>query len=122
MVVVNAKVADEQPSTTLIEVNLNGAVFHFDHPEYVVRVDVDVEVMNLLREICRPHRASVQVKSNKNERTVMWGPVDTDELALAEAHVRLVRKRCRIACGSVRSGPTTPDMRQSHEAVEVGDL
>jgi hypothetical protein len=78
--------------------------------------------MNLLREIGRSSRTGVEVKSNKGERTPVGTTVDTDELALAEAHVRSVRKRRGDACGSVRSGPATLDVGQTYEPVEVCDL
>jgi hypothetical protein len=44
----------------------------------------------------------------------MSATVDTNELALAEAHVRSVRKRRRDTCGGVRSRPATLDVRQTH--------
>jgi hypothetical protein len=81
-----------------------------------------VEIMNLLNEIGRSNRTGVQIKSNKRERTVMGATVDSNELALTEAHIRLVRKRCHIACAGVRSGSAASDVRQPHETVEVGYL
>ena len=80
-----------QACLPLVKVNLDGVVFHLDHPEHVVGVDMHVVVMNLLGEHCRSGRTGVQIKSNKGERTLVLLAVRTDELALAEAHVRLVR-------------------------------
>ena len=114
MVVVDGQIAYVQPSTTLVEINLDGIVFHFHHPEHVVRVNMHIEVVILLREVCRPNRASVEVKSNKDECAVMLRPVNTDELALAEAHVRLIRQRCGDSCSRVRSGSATADVRQTY--------
>lgn len=97
----------------------HGAVVQLNHPEYVVGVDVHVEVVNLLRKVGRSYRTGVKVKSNKDEGARMETTVDANELALAEAHVRLVGKRRSGPCGSVRSGPAAADVRQADQAVEV---
>jgi hypothetical protein len=39
-----------QAGTPPVEVNLKGIVFDLHHSEHVVRVDVDVEVVNLCSE------------------------------------------------------------------------
>src|ERR1700730_5905304 len=122
MVVVDVKVAHDQTRPSLVEVNLDSVVLHLHHPEYVVRVDVHVEFVNLLGKVCRSNRTGVQVESNKGERTPMGASVRTDELALAKAHVRLIREWHCGACSSVRSGPAAADVRQTHDPVEVVDL
>jgi len=78
-----------------------------------------VEIVGLLREIGRSHRTGVQIKSNKRERAIMRATVDSNKLALAKAHIRLVGKSCHSTFAGVRSGPSAPDVRQPHEAVEV---
>jgi hypothetical protein len=121
MVVVHVQPLYEQPSLPSVEVNLEGIVIHLDHPEYVVGIDVHVVVVNLLRQVGRSHRTGVQIKSNKGEGAPMEAAVYANELALTEAHVRLVRKRGSGARRSVRSGPAATDMRQTDEPVEVCD-
>jgi hypothetical protein len=68
-------------------------VFHLDHPEHVVRVDVHVEVVDLCgdREVGRSNRNGVQIKSNEGERTPVELTVGTNELARGKAHVGSVR-------------------------------
>ncbi len=124
MVIVDVQPAHDQTSLSVGEVNLDGIVVHLDHPEHVVRVDVHVEVMNLRgqRQRVRPDRTGVEVKSNKDPRTLMDLTVDADERALGESHIRSVRKRRVGACSGVRSGPAPLNVRQTHETVEVCDL
>jgi len=120
MVIIDVQPAHVQASLPFIKVNLNGIVVNFNHPEHVVGINVHVVVVNLLRQGGRSDRTGIQVKSNKGERTPMLAPVDSDELALDEPHVRLVRQR---HCGSgAGTGPASSDVRQTHEPVEVGDL
>lgn len=52
----------------------------------------------------------------------MEAAVNTDELALAEAHIRLVGKWRGDACGSVGSSPAATDVRQTNDPIEVCDL
>jgi hypothetical protein len=40
---------DAQAGSPFVEVNFDSVVIHLDHPKHIVRVDVHVEVMNLLR-------------------------------------------------------------------------
>ena len=110
MVIVDVKVAHDQACPPLVEVNLDSVVLHLHHPEYVVRVDVHVEVVNLLGKVCRSNRTGIQVESNEGERTPMGATVRTDELALAKAHVRLIREWHCGACSGVRSGPAAARM------------
>jgi hypothetical protein len=91
MVIEDLQALHAQAGSPLVEVNLDGVVFHLDHPEHVVRVNVHVEVVNLLREVGRSSRTGVQVKSNKGECTPMGLTVSTDELAPSKAHVRSER-------------------------------
>lgn len=121
MVIIDVQPAHVQASLPFIKVNLNGMVVNFNHPEHVVGINVHVVVVNLLREVGRSHRTGVQVESNKSKGTHMEAAVDANELALAEAHVRLVRKRRSGTCGSVRSGPAATDVRQTQQPIEVCD-
>jgi len=99
-----------QARFSLVEVNFESVLIHFDHPEYVVGIDVYVVVVNLLREVCRSNRTGVEVKSNEGEGTAVLDAVDVDKLALPKAHVRLVRER-RGHTGAVRSSSPTSNVR-----------
>lgn len=90
MVIVDIQVVYAQAGLPLVEVNLDSIVVHLDHPEYVVGVDVHVEIVNLCgnRKSCRSNRNGVEVKSNKSECTPMAFTVNADELAPGKAHVR----------------------------------
>lgn len=48
--------------------------------------------------------------------------VNADEVALAKAHIRLVRKWRGDTRGSVGSGPAATDVRQTNQPIEVCDL
>jgi len=89
MIIKDVQAAHAKARLPLVKVYLEGVVFHLDHPEHVVRVDVHVEVVNLFgdREAGRSNRNGVQVKSNEDERTPMGLTVGTYELALGKAHV-----------------------------------
>lgn len=89
MVIIDVQIPNAQAGSPLVEVNLQRVVFHLDHPEHIVRVDVNVEVMNLCRdrEAGRSNRNGVQIKSNENEGAPMELTVDTNELSPREAHV-----------------------------------
>ena len=124
MVIVDVQPVHDQTSLSVGEVNLDGTVVHLDHPEHVVRVDMHVEVMNLrAQRKTRYHRnGGVQVKSNKDPRTLMDLTVGTDERALGEPHICSVRKRRVGARGSVGSGPFPVNVCETNETVEVCDL
>jgi len=89
MVIVDVQVFDAHAGTPPVEVNLEGVVFDLHHPEYVVRVDVHVEVVNLCseREVERSNWNGVKVKSNEDECTPTELTVNIDELAPGKAHV-----------------------------------
>jgi len=89
MVVENIQAADEEARPSIIEVDFDGAVFHRDHPEYIVTIDVHIIVVNLINEFGRSYRTGIEVKSNKSKRTSVLVAVRTDESALAETHIRL---------------------------------
>ena len=93
MVIKDVQAAHAKASMPLVKVYLESVVFHLDHPEHVVRVDVHVEVVNLFsdRKAGRSNRNGVQVKSNEDERTPLGLTVGTDELAPGKAHVGSVR-------------------------------
>ena len=111
-----------QARSCSVEVHLDGVLPYRDHPEYVVRVDVYVVVVDLLGKVSRSNRTGIQVKSNEGERAHMAAAVRADELALTEAHVRLERQRGGRARGGVCSGPAATNMRQTDDPIEVSDL
>ena len=82
-----------------VKVSLDRIVPHWDHPEYIVPVNVDVVIMDLFIDAGR---------SNK--------------LALVEPHVRLKRKTRHGSTGSVRSHPAAAYVREAHKPVEICDL
>ena len=49
MVIEGLQAVDAQAGSPFVEVNFDGVVIHLDHPKHIVRVDVHVEVINLLR-------------------------------------------------------------------------
>src|ERR1700730_6231445 len=80
MVIEDSQIADAEASASFVKVHLDCVIVHTDHPEYVVRVDMHVEVVNLFRDVGRSSRTGVEVESNKGKRSVMTSPVRTDEL------------------------------------------
>jgi len=100
-----------QARSPSVEVDLDGVLPHWDHPEHVVRVDVYVVIVDLFGEISRSGRTGIQVESNEGESALMRTAVCADELALTEAHVGLEPQRsCRTRDG-VRAGPTAANVR-----------
>ena len=122
MIVEGWQTAHAQARPRFVEFDIHGFVRHPNHPEHVVRVDVHIVVVDLVREVGRSDRTGVDVKSNKGKRTLMVSAVRADELALAETHVRLESEGRAHARQSVCAGPAAADMRQAHEPVEVRDL
>lgn len=122
MIVVDIEAADAKARPTAIEINFDGIMVQFDHPENVVRVYVHVVVVDLLREVGRSSGTGKQVKSNKSERTFVNATVGTNELALRKSHVRAVGEGRGDACGSIRTGSAAQDVCEANETVEVGDL
>src|SRR5260370_29444115 len=111
-----------QASPRFVEVNLDGIVRHWDHPEHVVGVDVNVVVVDLFGDVGRSGRTGVEVKSNKGESALMMATVGADELTLTEAHVRPEGERHGAAGHGVCSGPAPADVRQTHKPVEGCNL
>jgi hypothetical protein len=121
MIIEDLQPTHSKACSRFVEIYFDGVLRDWDHPEHVVRVDVQVEIVDLFREVGRSGRTGVQVKSNKGERALMAAAVRTDELALGEAHVRLERQRHgtrTCACSS----PGAANMRETDEPVEVSDL
>jgi hypothetical protein len=81
-----------EASPRAVEINVYGVVRYRDGPEDIVRVDVRVVVMNLLREDGRSDWTGEEIESNKGERAFMVATIGPDELPLIEAHVRLERQ------------------------------
>src|ERR1700676_249951 len=122
MVIENSQIADAEASASCVKIHLHCIIVHADHPENVVRVDMHVEVVNLLRDVGRSGRTGVEVESNKGKGAVMTAAVRTDELTLTEAHVRAESERCGDAGRGVCAGPTAADVRQTDKSVEVCNL
>lgn len=122
MIVEDVQSAHSQARSRPVEVYLHSVLPHWDHPEYVVRVDVYVVVVDLFGEDRRSNWTGVQVKSNKRECSLMRVTVRTDELALSEAHVRLERQRSGHARGGVCSSPAAANVGQTDEPIEISDL
>ena len=110
MIIEGVQVTDAKSGPRTVEVHFNGVVLHRDHPEHVVTVNVHVVIVDLLNEAGRSNRTGVYIESNKGERGLMKAPIGTNELALAEPHVRLERKRRNSTRRSVGSGPATTDV------------
>lgn len=105
MVIVHIKVADEEPGGSIIKVDIDSVMFDGNHPKYVVAVNMDVVIMDLLSECGRSNRTGVHVDSNEGERGSMFVTPYVDDSALAEAHVGLKCQprsgtRCRVCSGS----------------------
>jgi hypothetical protein len=118
MVVKQLQPAHAKASPGVVEIHLNGIMPHWNHPEYIVRIDVYVEIMDLLREIGRSDRTGVEVQSNKSERALVAATVRPDEFPLAESHIRLVRETHRFT-GARRAGPAASDMCEAYKPIEV---
>jgi hypothetical protein len=122
MIVEYLQTAHSQAGLRFPKVNIDCAVGEPNRPEDVIHINVNVVVVNLCRKICRSDRTGVDVQSDKAECALVPMPIRADELALAEAHVRLVRHRRGLARDCVYRGPAAADMRHTHESVEVRDL
>jgi hypothetical protein len=121
MVVENIHATHAKASARVVKVHLHGIVPHRDHPEYVAPVNMHVVVVDLVikaKGAGRSNRTGVKVKSNKGKRASMLLAVRTDELALAETHVRL---ECEPVPGAHVCSPSSY-VRQAHEPVEIRDL
>lgn len=95
-----------------VEVNLDGVVTHWNHPEYEVAVNVHVVVMNLCSD--RQNRSNwsgVQVESNKGERASMQSAIRSEEFALAETHISPEGQPRGRAVVGVRPGSATMNIR-----------
>ena len=119
VVIVDLQPAHTQARLPVIEINIHGVVRDPNHPEHIVPVDVDVVVVDLRR---RSDRTRVQVQSDKGERALVLMPIRTDELALAEAHVRLIRESRHGVRLGVCSSPLPANVRQADEPVEICNL
>ena len=106
MVIEDLQTAYAKAGAPSVEVHFDCVVRHSNYPEHLVRIDMHVVVMDLLRETLRSDRTGVQVKSDKGERALMASPIRTDELALIEAHVCSIREPDRDTRDSVCSRPT----------------
>ena len=122
VVVEDLQVPHLQACLGIVEINLKGIVGHLHHPEHIVGIYVYVEVVNLFGEFGRSSRTGIHVKSNKGEGAFVEPTVTTDELALAETHVRLVSQRGSLSGFGVGSGAAPANVRQSNEAVEISYL
>src|ERR1700730_8549754 len=122
MVIEDSQIVDAEASPSFVKVHLHGVIVHTDHQEHAVRVDMHVEVVDLLRDVGRSGRTGVEVESNKGEGALMLVAVRPDELALTEPHVRPEGERRGRAGHRVYPGATAVDVRQTDKPVEVGNL
>jgi len=74
-----------------IEVDLNGIVRHWNHPEKTVGRDSGTVVMNLLNDIGRSYRTGVDVESDEHEGTMMVVAIFANVFALHGSHVSAIR-------------------------------
>jgi len=74
-----------------IEVDLNGIVPHWNHPEKTVGRDSGTVVMNLLNDIGRSYRTGVDVESDEHEGTMMVVAIFPNVFALHGSHVSAIR-------------------------------
>ena len=81
-----------------------------------------VVVVDLLREVGRSNRTSIQIKSNKGQCALMRLAVRTNKLALSKAHIGLECQRRRGARARVGTGAAAANVRQTYDPIEVSDL
>ena len=122
MVVEDIQATDLQAGSRVVKVDLHGIIHYRNHPEDIVTIDVHVIVVDLCRERSRSNRTGVQIESDKDLRASMRTAVCTDESALTETHVGLVRQRHRGAGYGICSRASATNMRQPDEAIEVCNL
>ena len=91
-------------------------------PEQPVRVRgySRVEIMDLGAEIREVIQTSIEVQSDKDERTLVDFSVHAHVDATHEAHIGVEEERFRAAIG-IRPGPVPLDVRDSDSALEVSD-
>jgi hypothetical protein len=90
MVIEDLQSAHAHAGPCVVEIHFDRIVLHGNHPEYVVRIDVHVEVVDLLRQVRRSDRTGIEVQSDKDESPLVTVTVRPDELPLTKSHVRLV--------------------------------
>jgi hypothetical protein len=125
VIVKDDHVAHAEPGLRAVKIDFDNVAIYRDHPKHVIAIDVNVVIVDLQWDAegaGRSNRTGVEIKSNEGERSVMLAPVRSDELALTEAHVGLIRKRHGCPCRRVRPGSTSTNVGKSNKAVEIGDL
>jgi hypothetical protein len=75
----------------MVEVHLENLIPYRNHPKYVVRIDMHIVVVNLLRDAGRSDRTGIQIQSNKDESPLVAIAVRPDVFSLTESHVGLIR-------------------------------
>jgi hypothetical protein len=106
----------------IVKIYLNGLASHKGHPKHAVRVDVRVEIVDLLRYISRSNWTGIEIESDKNEGTDVSPGVRTDELALTKTHIRRERQIDGRARYGVGSETAAANAGITYEPSEVSDL
>jgi hypothetical protein len=56
-----------------------------NHPEYIVRIDVHIEVVDLLRRVGRSHWNGKQIQSDEGKSPLVTATIRPDESPLTES-------------------------------------
>jgi len=83
-------------------------------------MDPGVEVVHLGGEVLEVEPTSVEIQSNKTERSPMDGAIMADVDTLHKAHVGVEEERLDAAVG-ISGGAFSPHVRDTDKAFEIGD-
>jgi hypothetical protein len=91
-------------------------------PEQAARVGMDpgVEVVHLGGELFEVEPTSVEIQSNKTERSPMDGAILADVDTLHKAHIGVEQERLDAAVG-IPCGALSPHVRDTDNSFEIGD-
>ena len=91
-------------------------------PEQAARVGMDpgVEVVHLGGEVLEVEPTSVEIQSNKTERSPMDGAILAYVDALHKPHIGVEEERLDAAVG-IPGGAFSPHIRDTDKAFEIGD-
>jgi hypothetical protein len=79
-----------------------------------------VEVVNLGGEVLEVEPTSVEVQSNKPERSAVDGAILADVDALHKSHISVEEERLDATVG-IPGGAFSPHVRDTDKAFEIGD-
>jgi len=122
MVIEEIEPADTETRAGAVEVHLHGLAWDRHGPEHVIRVDMRVVIVNLLREVGRSDWTGVQVKSNERERASAVATIVPDEHSLVKSHVSLKRQVAGLARFRVEPSSAASKTGNGNEPIEVGDV